>query len=332
MNRQLTRGISALMLTWSLGCGADRAVDDTVASEQEELATESELAVDETEALADVADEDATFADLTLGATDKEARYEDRGRPGPAPRRVRVHLGRWLRSLTRAGAFLCGASATVERETADAGCTLIGRGGQYLSKVAVKFDGCELPLGIRIDGGISVTTTKALSAGATCDAAGLSVDITHAATVRDLKVSVRALGSAEVGGTATVKAVRGPGAAQPKREWTLDHTRKLSETDGTVRLDQHLTGAGTTVLDASGSEPALVRNGTFTAELNLRGVTVTTRHTDVRRVKSCCHPIGGSIEISATKGADTKARTIAFGPACGQATVDGAAHDLATCM
>ncbi len=331
MKRQLTSGISALLLTCSLGCGADRTVDDPVGSEQEELATESELAVDETEALADVADEDATFADLTLGATDKEARFDDR-RPGPAPRRVRVHLGRWLRGLTRAGAFVCGASATVTRETADAGCALIGRNGQYLSKVAVTFDGCELPLGIRIDGGITVTTTKALSAGATCDAAGLSVDVTHAATVRDLEVGVRALGSAAVAGTATVKSVRGPGAAEPKREWTLDHTRKLTEADGTVRLDQHLTGAGTTTLDRSGSEPALVRSGTFTAELNLRGMTVTTKHTDVRRVKSCCHPIGGSIELSATKGAETKVKKVEFGPACGQATVDGAVHDLPTCM
>jgi hypothetical protein len=339
MNRQLNfRNGIALALAMALGCGGNTTSteEDTVASEQEELAAESELAVDALEAMSDVADEDATFADVSLPAAGgKDVLLDDRGdsgRPGPRPKKVRVHMGRILRLLTRGGAVLCGAAATVERTTADSGCALIGRNGQYVNHVSVTFANCELPLGLTIDGAVTVDTTKALVAGATCDQAGIAVDSTHSVTFANLKATVRGLGSAQVNGTGSSHGVRGPGAAAPTREWRLDHTRKLTEADGTVRLDQHVFGSGSTRLDRSGSEPALVRNGTFTAELNLRALTVTTTHTDVRRVRSCCHPISGSISVVATKGAEMKSRMVEFGPACGAATVNGEAKDLRTCM
>lgn len=336
MKRQLniTGGFAALALAMTVGCGSDRTED--VASDQEEIAAESELAIDELEAMADVADGDTTFAELVgAGEAGKDVLLEegdrDPRRPlGPRPRHVRVHLGRLLRHLAPAGAFLCGQAATVERETADAGCELIGRGGQYLSRLAVTFDNCELPLGIKINGSVSVATTKALAAGATCDAAGLAVDVTHAVTLTGLRAEVAGHGSAEASGTASSHAVRGPGAPSKSREWRVDETRKLTDEDGTVRLDQHLFGSGSTALDESGDEPALVRNGMFTAELNLRGITVATTHTDVRRVRSCCHPIGGSIAVNVTGNREVS-KTVAFGPTCGQATVDGEARELRDC-
>jgi hypothetical protein len=52
----------------------------------------------------------------------------------------------------------------------------------------------------------------------------------------------------------------------------------------------------------------------------------------VTRSSECCNPIGGTVKVTRTGGSNPGEHTWTFGPACGQATMDGAATTPPACL
>ena len=324
------------------GCGADGQGD--VVDQQAALSQESSDAVGELDATVDVAEGDLRFAEVLPAAGAKDVREDDRAGGGlrdrlrhfwPGARDARFDFGRLIRLAGR-GVRQC-SGADVEKTMADSGCTLVGQDGKYIGHLEISFNDCTLPSGVHIDGKITVDNTKALAAGATCEASALKLDVTHAVKVEGVKITGPGGARFEVSGTGSAKYQRGM-AFRGDREWTIDQSRKRFARDGRPVLDQHLMGHGKTVVDATGSEPALVHDGAFTAEMHLIHVTATTASAGVRRVASCCHPIAGTWDLMITRGtndpatAQSKSRHVAWGPTCGDVTIDGEASSLPACL
>ncbi len=324
------------------GCGGDGQGD--VIDQQAALSQESSDAVGELDATVDVAEGDFRFAEALPAPGSKDLRADDSAGGGlrdrlrhlwPGARDARFDFGHLIRLAGR-GVRQC-SGADIVRTMADSGCTLVGKDGQYVGHLEISFNDCTLPSGVHVDGKITIDNTKALAAGASCEASALKVDVTHSVKVEGIKITGPGGARAELSGTGTAKYQRGT-AFRGDREWTLNETRKRFARDGHPVLDQHLVGRGKTVADATGSEPALVHDGTFTAEMNIIHVTATTTSVGVRRVASCCHPIAGTWDLMITRGtndpatAQSKSRHVEWGPACGEVAIDGAASTLPACL
>jgi len=112
------------------------------------------------------------------------------------------------------------------------------------------------------------------------------------------------------------------GAGGPETKTTqLDVTRSFEDGTGDGR-SMHLTGTVTVSFDGSSGSTSRTLNGTLQAELS-DGDSSTIQITDLVRSAPwvCPWPTSGTVVRT---GADGTAHTLVYGPACGQATLDGA--------
>jgi hypothetical protein len=129
-----------------------------------------------------------------------------------------------------------------------------------------------------------------------------------------------------VSGTFNAKATHGLHAPAITKSTSIDTTRSLMDASGNTVRSVHLTGNVDVTFDESASPPTRTFNGTVTAEFANGDKNVVTIANVVRTSpRDCRWPISGS--ITGTK-ADGTTHTIAFGPDCGKATIDGSAVDL----
>ncbi len=297
------------------GAGGAAAPDES--AQLEEVAYESDLALSEVSAAADLAEGDVTATAVEKGSAPG----------GPDARIVRPDLARVLRQLARArGGAPCLPAPTVRTTTADAGCALIGMRGQYTSGVSVRFDACKLGSGVQLDGTLEISSVRALVDGATCDLAGISVKVETQATV-GVRFSSPDGGRADIQGTGRTTTVR-TRALVTSRTAELDHRRRRLGPAGATLLDQHLTGRAQATVDGT----ALVVEGTITADLALLGLSAQGQASGVRFSADCCHPTGGTWSVRASAPGGELSRTVAYGPECGQITVDGTPARLPTCL
>ncbi len=300
------------------GCGGDAQPPSP--SDGDPLADGPQVAVDEIMAASDLAEGDSA---LTITAVPEA--------PPAAGAARRVNLGAVLRRIANGGLTPpCSPAPQVERLQSSAACALIDRGGQYTSELRVTFSSCTMPGGGQLDGTVRIQVAKALAEGATCTPAGIAVDVRHDVTF-DLKLSGTD-GSLKLDGQGSTRFARGRDKSPFQREVTLSQERTLTNAKGRVVSAQSLTGRATSRPDATSTPPALVVDGSFSASFQLARLTETTTVTELRRIAGCCHPVGGQEEtrISTASGASTT-RTVAFGPECGQATLDGQARTLDAC-
>ena len=109
-----------------------------------------------------------------------------------------------------------------------------------------------------------------------------------------------------------------------KKAAQADVTRTLTDAAGTVVRSVHLTGSTTTDFSTD-TPPVRTLNGSYTEE-HLDGTTGTVTLTNIVRPPRhiCPWPISGSL----TRASADTSHTLAFGPDCGAATLDGTAVDL----
>jgi len=115
------------------------------------------------------------------------------------------------------------------------------------------------------------------------------------------------------------------GAPPQQKQTTADVTRTTTDSSGTVVNSVHLTGSMSTAF-SSDSPPSRTINGSYT-EAFLDGTqgTVTLQNI-VRPPRSVCPwPTSGTLSRNTSDG---QSHTLAFGPDCGTATLDGAAVQL----
>ncbi len=310
------RFLALLMVTGVLaGCGGDGQAPSP--SDGDPLADGPQVAVDEIMAASDLAEGDSALA-ITAAPE------------APATSAKRVNLGAVLRRMANGISPPCSPPPQVDRLQSSAACALIDRGGQYTSELRVTFSSCTMPGGGQLDGTVRVQVAKALAEGASCTPLGIAVDVRHDVTF-DLKLSGTD-GTLKLDGQGSTRFARGRDRSPFAREVTLSQERTLTSAKGRVISAQSLTGRATSRPDTSATPVALVVDGSFTAAFQLARLTETTTVTGLRRIADCCHPVGGQEEtrIMTASGA-SQSRTVAFGPACGQAAIDGQPRTLDAC-
>ena len=321
------RALPLLLLLVPLGCGGGgkrggtggggggRAPEES--AQLEEVAYENGFALSEISAAADLAE-----GDVATTALDKASPTR-----GPDVRIVRPDLARVLRQLARArGGAPCAPAPMVRTTMADAGCPLIGMRGQYTGSVSVRFDACKLDSGAQLDGTLDVASVRSLAPGATCDLQGIKVQVDTQATL-SVRFTSPDGGRADIQGTGRTSTSRAR-LALTSRSAELDQRRRRLGPGGAVLLDQHLSGRAKATVDGG----ALVLDGRFTAELALLGLSADSTAAGVRLSPDCCHPTGGTWTVFASTPAGELSRAVAYGPGCGQITIDGAAARLPTCL
>jgi hypothetical protein len=298
------------------GCGADSNSGSTAGSE-DDLAVTTTDSADVASAALEINDDDMTpLASPSFG-------YLRAGRP---------EIGVALRALA-AGVSLCGNQVTVTPVTKTADCSAIGNAGQYRGGATIVFAGCLLPWGGQLDGQVVVDVTRQLAAGETCTTDAL-IEVTHAVTIANL-VHVRPSGVRVEYPSATAHAQATHRIGQPPATRTLELAgeRQVFGPGGRALLDHVYQGSATVALTAatSTSPPSLRIDASANIEHRLAHFTAAITVTGVVRVPTCCRPTEGQIAL-VRSGSIDDSHTLAFGPACGDVSLDGTALQLAECQ
>jgi hypothetical protein len=333
LGRLTIRGFHCLALAGGLllgGCGGDDAkVTEPVVDRVDDA---PHVAVDEMMAASDLA-EGGTTADSLQPATDEPGKGAlaapaavALGLPG------RLDLAGVLRRLARRDLpALCSPAPRIDKLTSSASCALIGRDGEYVSELTLTFEGCRAPGIGSLDGTLRIHVAKTLADGATCDVAGIAVDVLHEAQ-SNLKLTAMDQSQLEVVGEGTTRFSVGRGKLALDRDVTVSQERTRLDPRGRAVSAQQLTGRAQSRVELG--TKSVVQNGSFTATRRLAQIIDTATMTDVRRTRECCHPVGGQVVARHSRigaGADGET-TIGFGPECGQATADGVAVTLPACL
>jgi hypothetical protein len=130
---------------------------------------------------------------------------------------------------------------------------------------------------------------------------------------------------AKVAGSTASSAQVVEGAPPQQKATQADVTRTLTDAEGTVVSSVHLTGS-MSVEFSSDTPPVRTVNGSYTeAFLDGSSGTVTLENI-VRQPRNVCPwPTSGTLTRATSDG---QTHTLAFGPDCGAATLDGTAVEL----
>lgn len=175
----------------------------------------------------------------------------------------------------------------------------------------------------------AVTSSGSLNVTTTEEPIGECGDSPRLRIQRD---SVHALQHTRADGTTTVhsgtvstvtEGARGDDLRS--RTSTFDTTRTRTDAEGTVVDSHHVTGSLQVAFDGTGETDTHTSQGTLTLTQE-DGASTTVTLTGVVRVppSTCAWPVAGSIQREGTDGT----HVLSFGPACGEATLDGAAVTL----
>jgi hypothetical protein len=231
-----------------------------------------------------------------------------------------------IRALAR-GQSLCPSQVTVTPKMAAPPCT-----GAALQRsgVTLVFSGCQTPGGGTISGTVDVTTTRTAST-AVCDAT-TSVTLTHTTTITNLDYTGIS------GGRLFVPSQTDTGTnvytfGQTPSHVSVSSTGQLQifARDGSQTSDHTFTGTAT--FSFGGSETGYTVDGNVAITDNrTAGQATAATVTGLERIVSCCRPVGGSVILVQTSGPSPGTRVWAFGPSCGDLTVDGQDASLPLCI
>jgi len=100
---------------------------------------------------------------------------------------------------------------------------------------------------------------------------------------------------------------------------------------GGMRSDHNYTG--NTTFTFGGSQTGYQVDGGITVMDNLAaGSGSTIAVTGLKRVTTCCSPVGGTISLTQNGPTGPGSHVWGFGPACGQTTIDGSGAALPPCI
>jgi hypothetical protein len=131
-------------------------------------------------------------------------------------------------------------------------------------------------------------------------------------------------GGMTISGSSTATSQRQLGEMTFTESNRLDITRAATGANGVAGREVHLTGTVTTAFDRSSGAATRTLNGTLSAQFG-DGTTGTILLANLVRERGCHFPTSGTVTRTLANGTSHE---LAFGPACGQATLDGKAISL----
>jgi hypothetical protein len=214
-------------------------------------------------------------------------------------------------------------------------CPNIGVNGMYPGGATIAFNQCVLRNGATIDGSIVIDETRALASGQMCGASAV-FDDTRSVTIAKLSFTAKDK-AALVYSNVSVSALdeRALNARPTSVTTKVSGERSFTDSTGMVKRDHTVDSMLSIVrTDKTATAPASTTfNGTSTVTDKVANTSYAVDLKDVEKVRSCCRPIAGTITVTHTpaSGAATT-NTVAFGPMCGDVTVDGKPVTGGECM
>jgi len=231
-----------------------------------------------------------------------------------------------IRALAR-GESVCPGSITVSPKTGPRACT----NGTTRAGVTIVFNACQTPGGAMLDGMIDVSSTRTASAAA-CDSS-TTVTLSHTTSVTNLSYT-NAGGARLIIPSQTSMGTTTYTFGQTPPTIALSFTGQLqtyASAGNGITSDHNYTG--NTTFTFGGSQTGYQVDGGITVMDNRAagsGSTVTV--TGLKRVTTCCRPVGGTISLTQVGPTGPGTHVWSFGPACGESTVDGSGATLPACI
>lgn len=234
------------------------------------------------------------------------------------------NAGDVIRALAQ-GQSVCPNQVTVTPRTAPDVCPA-GGSATIRNGVTIAFNGCMLPDGGRVDGTYDVQATRTTSDPACGAGATISLSITTTVTnLSFVGAGGRKIVIPNETGTSSFSYVIGQ-APQPTAS-TIEGRMQVFASDGSKLADNTFSGTSTTTPAQDRSSYSI--DGTLTLQDQLAaGSTTTLTAAGLTRSSSCCRPIGGTLTLNRTGGANAGTHTFSFGPSCGATTFDDKAVTL----
>jgi hypothetical protein len=248
------------------------------------------------------------------------------GTGGATTAGVITTAGDVVRALAR-GESVCPRQLTVTPKTGAAACA----GGSTRAGVTIVFTSCQTPGGATLDGTIDVSSTR--TGSTTGCASTTTITLSHTTTITNLSYT-NAAGARLVIPSQTSMGTTTYAFGTTPPTVALNFTGQLQtfgNGGGTMTSDHNYTGNLTFTF--GGSNTGYQTDGGVTIMDNRAagsGSTVTV--TGLKRVTSCCRPVGGTISLSQNGPTGPGSHVWGFGPMCGQATVDGSGAMLPACI
>ena len=182
-----------------------------------------------------------------------------------------------------------------------------------------------------LDGMIDVSSTRTASA-ATCDSS-TTITLSHTTSVTNLSYT-NAAGQRLIIPSQTGMGTTTYTFGQTPPTIALSFTGQLqtyATAGGNITSDHNYTG--NTMFTFGGSQTGYQVDGGITIMDNRAagsGSTVTV--TGLKRVTTCCRPVGGTISLTQVGPTGPGTHVWSFGPSCGESTIDGSGATLPACI
>jgi hypothetical protein len=234
-----------------------------------------------------------------------------------------------VRALAR-GESVCPGQINVTPKTAPPACTGAGKTASRAG-VTIVFSNCQTPGGPMLNGTIDVTSSR-IASQAACGT-NTTITLSHTTTITNLSYT-NAAGARLVipSQTGTGMTTYRFGQTPPTVALTFTGQLQTFPAGATAASSDHNYTSSLTYT-FGGAMTGYTVDGGVTAIDNLAtgsGATLTV--TGLKRVTTCCRPVGGSVSIVQSGPTGPGNHVVGFGPSCGQATVDGAAATLPACI
>jgi hypothetical protein len=241
---------------------------------------------------------------------------------------VLTTAGDALRALAR-GESVCPGQLTVSPKTAPPACT--GGGASTRAGVTIVFNACQTPGGAMLDGMIDVSSTRTASAAACTSTT--TITLSHTTTVTNLSYTNAA------GQRLVIPSQTGMGTTmytfgQTPPTVALSYTGQLVtyvNAGNSITSDHNYTG-NLTFTFGGAQTGYQVDGGVTVMDNRAPGSGSTIALTGLKRVTTCCRPVGGTISLTQTGPTGPGTHVWSFGPSCGQSTIDGTGTTLPACI
>lgn len=318
--RTATLAISAVLLA----TGGIWACDDDDDDFDDVAAGETDLAYEYTYPYAYYYSGDLAYSDLYWSDAWAYDSYIYQVNGGTTQRQS---IGNAIRALAR-GEQVCPGQVTVTPKTAPPACSAAGTTA-VRSGGTIAFNGCQTADGSVINGTIDITASRSANE-AVCSATTL-ITLSHTTTLSNLSVTGPdgrrlLIPNQTDNGTNTYTYGQLPTTAAI----TSSGRFQVFAADGSLTADINHNGTRNFTYSAQSQSYAV--SGTVTTQDARTGSTGSLVGTDVTRTLNCCHPTGGTLNVTRTGGTSPGQHTWTFGPSCGQVSFDGTAITPPECL